>query len=233
MNPEVVSFDCAQTLLEVDWSIRRYVADICAYVGLEIPLDGPAMYESLYLRRLDDYLRVNMTRDHEQCDLWWIELGETWLESIDLDPRLARQLQAASNEVGFGPKSSLFKLYDDVIPTLDRLAGLGIRLAVLSNWDYSLHKSLQGAGVYDRFELVVASLEYGVEKPDPRLFQVVADHFNVSPGQVLHIGDNPHDDYEGATGAGMRAALIDRSLQQPEQPWINNLRRIEETFAWP
>lgn len=232
MIPKVVSFDCAQTLLEVDWSLRRYVADICAHVELEIPLEGPALYESMYHDRLTDYVRVNMTRDHSLCDAWWVQLGEAWLKTVDLDPGLASELQKASNEIGFGPQSILFKRYEDVLPALDRLAKLGIRLAVLSNWDYSLHKALKGAGIYGRFELIVASLEYGVEKPDPRLFQIVTDHFNVAPAEVFHIGDNPEDDHQGAVCFGMRAALIDRGLHQPIEPWLNDLRQIEEAFTW-
>lgn len=232
MIPKVVSFDCAQTLLEVDWSVRRYVADICAHIELEIPLEGPALYEEMYHTRLGDYVRANMTRDHAVCDAWWVKLGEDWLDSIGLHRDLATRLQAVSNEIGFGPKSVLFRLYEDVVPTLDRLDELGIRVAVLSNWDYSLHKALIGAGIYDRFELVVASLEYGVEKPDPRLFQVVTDYFGVEPGEVVHVGDNPVDDLEGAVGLGMRGVLVDRDREHAEVPWINDLRGVEGAFSW-
>ncbi len=232
MLPKVVSFDCAQTLLEVDWSVRRYVADICAHIGLEIPLEGPSIYERMYQDRRADYTRVNMARDHALCLDWWVRLGEDWLGQIGLDPALANDLQDVSEEIGFGPTSVLFKLYEDVIPTLDRLDQLGIRVAVLSNWDYSLHKSLRGMGIYDRFELVVASLEEGFEKPDPRMFQLVTDHFGVEPNEVLHVGDNPEDDHQGATNFGMRATLIDRGLHQPDEPWINDLREIEGVFGW-
>ncbi|MBC8065080.1 MAG: hypothetical protein H7Y17_09640, partial [Chlorobia bacterium] len=83
--PKVVSFDCAQTLLEVDWSIKRYVADLCAYAEFPIPLEGPAIYESMYNSRLSDYVRVNMTRDHVKCEAWWVTLGEDWLREIGMD----------------------------------------------------------------------------------------------------------------------------------------------------
>ncbi len=232
MIPKVVSFDCAQTLLAVDWSVRRYVADICAVAKIEIPLHGPSLYEEMYQARLGEYVRVNMTRDHAKCDQWWLTLGSDWLALIGLDPLLAIRLQEVSNRIGFGPESILFKLYPDVISTLDRLDALGIRVAVLSNWDYSLHKSLRGAGILDRFELVVASLEYGVEKPDPRLFQILLDHFDVAPQEILHVGDNPIDDHEGAIGSGMRGALIDRGLDLTQNPWLSSLDHLEEAFSW-
>jgi HAD superfamily hydrolase (TIGR01549 family) len=232
MIPKVVSFDCAQTLLEVDWSIRRYIADVCAVAELPLPLEAPALYEQMYYSRLQDYIRANMTRDHAQCDAWWITLGRDWLTQIDLDAELATRLQDISNEIGFGPESVLFRLYEDVVPALDRLNELGVRIAVLSNWDYSLHKALQGAGIYHRFDLVIASLEHGVEKPDPRLFQVVLDHFQVEPGDILHVGDNPVDDLEGARGVGMRAVLIDRTRGASEEPYLHHLSALEGAFAW-
>ena len=230
--PKVVSFDCAQTLLEVDWSVKRYIADVCAVAGLQIPLEAPAIYEQLHRERLGEYLAANLTRNHDVCDAWWIQLGSDWLRVVGLDPDWAPRLQELSDRIGFGPESILFTLYDDVVPTLDLLAELGIRMAVLSNWDYTLHKSLRGAGIYDRFELVVASLEHGVEKPDPRLFQVLIDHFNVAPEEILHIGDNPLDDLEGAIVSGMRGALIDRSRTNTHEPWLHDLRCLEEAFGW-
>jgi putative hydrolase of the HAD superfamily len=230
--PKVVSFDCAQTLLEVQWSVRRYIADVCYEANLEIPWEGPAIYEEMHRERLGEYLRVNLTRDHAQCDEWWIQLGRDWLAKIGMDPDLAAGLHRLSDEIGFGPESILFQAYDDVVPTLNRLAELEIKTAVLSNWDYTLHKSLRGAGLYDRFDLVVASLEYGVEKPDPRLFHVLVEHFDVRPEEILHIGDNPVDDLEGARSAGLRGALIDRSRTHFEEPWLHDLSKIEEAFRW-
>ena len=230
--PKVVSFDCAQTLLEVDWSIKRYVADVCAAAGLEIPLEGPSIYERMYDDRLAEYVRVNMSRDHGQAEAWWIRLGEDWLLSMDLDPSLAPGLQRTSNEIGFGPKSVLFRAYDDVEPTVAMLKAQGMKLAVLSNWDYSLHKALRGFGLYECFDLVVASLEHGVEKPDARLFQVLTDHFAVDPADVLHVGDHLEDDFEGARRFGMRAALIDRLRPATSEPWLSSLSHIEEAFSW-
>ncbi len=232
MKPKVVSFDCAQTLLEVDWSMRRYIADVCAHMELEIPLEGASIYEDMYHTRQNEFLTVNQTRNQEECERWWIRLGEDWLRAIGKDPGLAPQLQTVSDEVGFGPNSILFRVYDDVIPTLENLAEMGIRVAVLSNWDHSLHKALRGQGIYDRFELVIASLEEGFEKPDPRMFERVTEFFGVKADEVMHVGDNPIDDFEGATQFGMRAVLIDRGRQELLEPWINDLSHLPGAFSW-
>jgi HAD superfamily hydrolase (TIGR01549 family) len=232
MIPKVVSFDCAQTLLEVDWSVSRYIADLCADIALEIPISAPRRYEEMYGERLQDYVQVNMTRDHAACDAWWIRLGAEWLSEFGLDPTRAQDLHDASMRLGFGPESILFRLYEDVIETIESLRRGGIKLAVLSNWDYTLQRALEGSGIFGHFDLVVASLEYGVEKPDPRLFQVLTDHFRVDSSEIVHVGDNPHDDLEGARRAGMRGVLIDRSQPRSEDPILHDLRKIVEAFEW-
>jgi putative hydrolase of the HAD superfamily len=71
-----------------------------------------------------------------------------------------------------------------------------------------------------------------VEKPDPRLFHTIIDHFAVQPSEVLHIGDNVVDDFEGARAAGMRAVLLDRTRQATEQPVLHHLDQIEEALRW-
>ena len=50
------------------------------------------------------------------------------------------------------------ELFDDIVPSLDALDELGIRLGVISNWDYSLHRVLKALEVHHRFEFVIELL---------------------------------------------------------------------------
>jgi putative hydrolase of the HAD superfamily len=120
-------------------------------------------------------------------------------------------MMQAAPDLLYGDESDLFTLYDDVLPTLKALDELGIRIGVISNWDYSLHRVLRSLNIHDRFEHVIASLEEGWEKPDPRLFQRTLEKFAVTPEQAVHVGDNPLDDLRGAQDFGMKAFLIDRA----------------------
>ena len=83
----------------------------------------------------------------------------------------------------------------------------GVRMAIVSNWDNSLHRTLRMFGLTEYFEHVVASLEEGVEKPEARIFQIALERAGVEPGDALHVGDNPIDDWQGAKNVGMRALL--------------------------
>jgi putative hydrolase of the HAD superfamily len=103
-----------------------------------------------------------------------------------------------------------WRTYDDVVPCLDALRGRGLALGVLSNWDERLPRILAGHGLDTYFETVVISAVEGWEKPAREIFEVAVERLGSRPGETLHVGDSPHDDFHGAVGAGLQAALLDR-----------------------
>jgi putative hydrolase of the HAD superfamily len=104
-----------------------------------------------------------------------------------------------------------FHLLPDVLPALDAMAGAGLRLGVVSNWDCGLAEVLDGLGVGERFDAVAASAVVGAGKPDPAIFRHALEALGVAPEAALHCGDLPAYDCAGAAAAGVRAVLIDRS----------------------
>ncbi len=83
---------------------------------------------------------------------------------------------------------------------VEHLRARGLALAVVSNWDVSLHERIDGLGV-----LVVTSAEAGAAKPDPAVFRLALERLGVSPTRTLHIGDTEHD-REAAAAAGVAFA---------------------------
>jgi histidinol phosphatase-like enzyme len=104
-----------------------------------------------------------------------------------------------------------FSLFDDVLPTLDSLADMGLTLGVVSNWDCALPRHLERLGVADRFGVICASAAVGHRKPDPGIFAVALSALDVLPGEALHVGDQHDEDVVGAQAAGVHALLIDRA----------------------
>jgi putative hydrolase of the HAD superfamily len=103
------------------------------------------------------------------------------------------------------------RIYDDVLPTLDRLAARGLRLAVISNWDERLRTLLGRLGLDSRFQTIVVSSEVGHAKPHPAIFAEATARLGLPAGRILHIGDNPEADLRGARDAGLHALQILRS----------------------
>jgi putative hydrolase of the HAD superfamily len=104
-----------------------------------------------------------------------------------------------------------FAPYPEVPAVLDALRERGHRLAVVSNWDVSLHDVLERTGLAPRFDAVVVSAEIGAAKPDPEPFRRALAALGAEPGDALHAGDRMAEDVEGARAAGVMPVLVDRS----------------------
>ena len=233
MKLDLVTFDCAQTLIKVDWEPGRFAVACAEACGVDVGAHAADLYRSLIHQRQLEYLSLNLSRDHARCEVFWEQLTRDWLseQRIDVDSSYPA-IKSESDRRGFSRESEVFQVYEDVLPTLEWLKSQGIRVAIISNWDYSLHKVLEATDLSNRFDTVVASLEHGFEKPDPRIFSLVLDQFGVEPKKALHIGDDPIDDLQGARNVGMHAFLLDRKLKASSRPYLSSLNDLPGAFDW-
>jgi putative hydrolase of the HAD superfamily len=104
---------------------------------------------------------------------------------------------------------------DDVPPALDALRAMGLRLVVVSNANGKLRALFDRIGLTPRVDLLFDSHEEGVEKPDPRLFQIALARAGARADHTVHIGDLYHIDVVGARAAGLRAVLLDTAGLYP------------------
>jgi putative hydrolase of the HAD superfamily len=227
-----VTFDCAETLLRVEWQPEAFALSCAARAGIEVPPGADRAYASLYESRLPKFLEVNRTGDPDLGQAFYEELAGDWLERLGLDRRLADSLMDASEDLAYGPESTLCRPFEDALPAVLAVKALGLKTAVISNWDFTLERTLDGFGFTDHLDFSLASLVEGVEKPDPRLFEIALRRLGVQASETLHIGDNPVDDYAGALGAGLQACLLDRSKAAEIPCRIQSLLQVPEAIAW-
>jgi HAD superfamily hydrolase (TIGR01549 family) len=97
----------------------------------------------------------------------------------------------------------------DVVPALDRMSALGLKLVVVSNANGALHRMFDRVGLSRYFDCICDSHLEGVEKPDPRFFQIAMDRSGAAPGTTMHVGDLYYVDVVGARNTGLRPMLID------------------------
>jgi HAD superfamily hydrolase (TIGR01509 family) len=92
-----------------------------------------------------------------------------------------------------------FEVLPGVVAALERLRSLGLELAVVANWDLTLRRLLDEAGLGEYFRCVV----HAAAKPAPDgLLRALAD-LHVDPGRALHIGDDEVDEL-AAHAAGIQ-----------------------------
>lgn len=92
---------------------------------------------------------------------------------------------------------------------LARLRGRGLRLAVVSNSNGTVAELMRTVGFAGHLDAVIDSGAVGVEKPDPRIFELAAAALGVRPAEAVHVGDLYSVDVLGARAAGCRAILLD------------------------
>lgn len=99
---------------------------------------------------------------------------------------------------------------------LRALSGAGYQLAVVSNAWGTVAQWLEQYGVCSvdggdlpQVAAVIDSHLVGVEKPDPRIFQLAIDVLDVPPERSLYVGDSIRFDVNGAYGAGLHPVHVD------------------------
>lgn len=104
----------------------------------------------------------------------------------------------------------------DAGEALQRLASNGYRLAVISNSTHGqVEDVLARAGLCSssgpgaRVAAVLDSGVIGIEKPDPRMFQLALTKLGTRPERCIHVGDSIPLDVQPALEAGITAVHID------------------------
>jgi 2-haloacid dehalogenase len=111
---------------------------------------------------------------------------------------------------------SRFKLYPDVVDTLDRLSRR-FKLAVVSNIDDDL---LAATPLKRTFDLVCTAERARGYKPDGTLFRYLLANAGVAAKEILHAGQSQFTDMVGAKPLGLTVAWINRRgvALRPEVP---------------
>lgn len=99
-------------------------------------------------------------------------------------------------------RGSAWKVAPAAVTALTAIRFLGIKVAVLSNADARMHRVLSEKGLTQRFDAVYLSGETGHAKPDPQAFVLAARQLGVAVSALVHVGDDPKEDGEGARDAG-------------------------------
>jgi len=156
----------------------------------------------------------------------WHEQHVTW----SVHDRLSVLLAGLKRELPDDELAELVRLHEemelefrpDPAPGLhDALRELHGRfpLAVVSDAIFSpgrcLRELLRGEGLLDYFGCCAFSDEIGRSKPDPAMYQSVADHFGATFDGIVHVGDRPHNDIGGAHAIGARGVLLTVVKQRP------------------
>ncbi|KAM4012293.1 haloacid dehalogenase-like hydrolase domain-containing protein 3 [Anomaloglossus baeobatrachus] len=105
---------------------------------------------------------------------------------------------------------------------------LGLKMAVISNFDRRLEDILRRVDLDEHFDFVLTSESAGVAKPDVGMFQKALKLGDVFPHHAAHIGDDFMNDYKAAREAGMFSFLLQRRQRDdiPSDHLIHSLDQL-------
>jgi putative hydrolase of the HAD superfamily len=121
--------------------------------------------------------------------------------------------------------------FSDVAPCLEWLQTRGLRTGVASNFDQRLRRVVAGLPALRGCEVVAISSELGWRKPAPAFFQALLHGLSLPAEQVLLVGDDWENDYQGGIRAGMPVILLNRQRRPLEVPAITSLEELPGLFA--
>jgi len=102
------------------------------------------------------------------------------------------------------------ELFPDTQEGLQRLHDAGFRMVVLSYGSPEMLRAVaENTGIAPYFEALLSVDRVRVFKPSPRVYQLAAEHFGCSIGEVRMISSNAFDAI-GAKVAGMQVGWVNR-----------------------
>jgi putative hydrolase of the HAD superfamily len=136
--------------------------------------------------------------------------SELTAAKMNRDPEAVRQEIEAFFYTTSTEVFASIRPYPGVSPLLERLRAQGYKLGALS--DFPCERKLELMRLSDKFDVAMTSEETGLVKPDRASFDLLAQRLAVPNSEILYVGNSESYDVQGARAAGMRTALISRTL---------------------
>ena len=122
--------------------------------------------------------------------------------------RILHRSYSWTSKEKYGFEAVSFEGVEDVLEELSKVYSL----AVLTNGRTRCQNAkLDSLGIRDLFEVVKISEEFGLKKPDSRIFESCLSDLGCVAESVVCIGDNPDNDLLPAMELGMKVIWVRNS----------------------
>jgi putative hydrolase of the HAD superfamily len=236
-----IIFDVNGTLLGYDdpLGFEKRFAAACREWGAEVgPEDVQAAMRAAVGKwaawRQEGNRRASSAAQYRRTMTWFYQ---TLIEALALPADLPGDsaTQAAALYERFIVREGFMPPFAETHDVLARLQARGIRMGILSNYPPHLEDALKRHGIHGYFDFFVVSSLVGMEKPDPAIFALAVAKAGRPLEEILYVGDDPHDDLEGARAAGLTMILVDRTgrWRDVDCPRIRRLTDLLDLLSAP
>jgi putative hydrolase of the HAD superfamily len=212
---EFIYFDVGGTLIDPLPSVGAVYADAGRAHGLfASPEDLQAAFRKAWTSHTAPGAPSLFTMGHDEASThaWWRAVVTDVLAEVGFEGDIEACYRSFFSAF---EKRESWRVYDDVVPTLEALDRRGIRRGIISNWDYRLPPLLDALDLTRWFDPILVSAVERLAKPDVAFYRLAADRAGVAPEHILAVGDRIDLDVEPARAAGFQAVRIDRAADEP------------------
>jgi HAD superfamily hydrolase (TIGR01549 family) len=220
---ETVFLDAGGVLLFPNWT---RVSDALTRRGVHASAAALAAADPRARRQLDTGGTIKTTTDAGRGWLYFnlvlTEAGVPISEATDAALEELHEYHRLNNLWEFVPPA--------VVPALTAMREAGYRLVVVSNANGTLCAKFDRLGLTPLVDCVLDSCDFGVEKPDPRLFDIALERSGARRETTVHVGDLYHVDVLGARSAGLSGVLYDEAglYDGVDCPKVGSLQELVE-----
>jgi len=206
---KTVFLDAGGVLVFPNWS---RISERLAAHGVLVDPGALAAAEPMAKRTLDDRDTIKVTND----------AGRGWLFFNLILTQAGVPITAATDAAlaelhVYHEESNLWELVPaDVLPALAALRARGLTLTVVSNANGKLRVLFDRLLLAGCVDCLLDSHDEGIEKPDPRFFDIALARSGAARETTIHVGDLYQVDVVGARAAGLRGVLLDAAGLYPD-----------------
>ena len=204
--PRAIFFDAGNTLLRMNYAV---IAEQLAALGLALAPETIQRAEWRARVRLDAHFAPGTPGTSTESR----STGERYLRYLLDELGIWDDAAVEAAEAwrrAYNPPVGLWNTPDPEAEAALALArARGVRAAVISNSNGSVAGILAALGLARHLDFVLDSHIVGVEKPDPRIFEMALARAGVRPAEAVYVGDLYSIDVLGARRVGMDAILLD------------------------
>ncbi len=207
--PKAILFDLDDTILAFSESAEPTWRKICEKFAFRVEgLKAEALFEAI--RQSRTWFWQNPER-HRRGRL---NLGMARREIVAGGfHRLKINYGTLANEIAdsyTSKREETVQPFPGAIEALHRLRGKGIHLALITNGNAEgQRRKIEKFGLANLFDYILVEDEFGVGKPDERVYVHSLDRLNVEPEDTWMIGDNLDWDVKGPQRLGIFAIWVD------------------------
>jgi putative hydrolase of the HAD superfamily len=221
---QAVFFDAVGTLIHPEPPAAAVYAQVGRRFGSHISTSAIRERFAAALAReemLDRQRGLRTSEDRERQR--WQRIVATVLDDVDDATPCFQELHRH-----FGLPAA-WRVHAEGALVVEELSRRGYLVGLASNYDHRLRSVVAGLTELRSISHLVISSEVGWRKPAPEFFAALGRATGLPAPRILHVGDDPDNDYEGARRAGLRAVLFDP--RDNHGTGIEKIRRFGEILA--